>query len=55
MVDTSHESAWYLSWWDYGPLLRLDKGQHYQTDENHFRWDTIPELITGLRFKWSAP
>ena len=54
MVDTSHESAWYLSWWDYGPLLRLDMGQHYQIDENHFRWDTIPELITGLSFRRST-
>lgn len=50
MVDKTSRSAWDLNWREYGPLLRLDMGQNYQLDENHFRWDTIPELITGLSF-----
>lgn len=55
MVDRTSKSAWASNWREYGPVLDLELGQNYPTDENHFRWGTIPELITGLRFKWSAP
>lgn len=51
MVDATSESAWHLSWRDYGPLLRLERGQNYRLDENHSRWGVLITLITGLRFQ----
>lgn len=50
MVDTFHESAWYLSWWDYGPLLRLDKGQHYQDRREPFQVGYHPGANHGAAF-----
>jgi len=54
MVDCTSERLWDHSWWNYGPLMRLEMGQSYAIDERHFRWDCMVELITGLTFKYEA-
>lgn len=51
MVDNTNERLWDHSWRDYGPLLRLTMGQSFQKDENHFGWEFMADLITGLRFR----
>lgn len=51
MVDATGRATWHHSWWDYGPVLRLDMGLNYRLDENHFRWGIPIEVITGLRFQ----